>query len=112
MLQVQQEALAPLLVPVQAELLVGMLDAYGLFREPAYWDVFENVYGFVFDRFVNMPAGGEWYERLNREGEVVDAALGHAYKISYHTVRSVIQSIKRLEALIGKIDARHSLSQL
>ena len=86
----------------QAELLVGMLDAYLLLGDAAYWEAFENVYGFVFDRFVNMQAGGEWYERLDRQGNVVDDALGHAWKISYHTVRSIIQSIKRLELLLSQ----------
>jgi len=78
-----------------------MLDAYRTFGDEAYWDVFENVYHFVFKKFVNMEAGGEWYERLDREGNVIDGALGHAWKISYHTVRSVIQAIKRLELLLG-----------
>jgi mannobiose 2-epimerase len=84
----------------QAELLVGMLDAYALFGDEVYWDAFENVYAFVFDRFVNMAAGGEWYERLNRRGEPIDDALGHAWKISYHTVRSMVQSVERLQSLL------------
>ena len=84
----------------QAEVLVGMLDAYAMFGKQAYWGAFENVYHFVFDKFVNLEAGGEWYERLDRMGNSIDDALGHAWKISYHTVRSVIQSIKRLELLV------------
>lgn len=84
----------------QAEVLVGLLDAYTMFGDQEYWDAFENVYEFVFGKFVNMEAGGEWYERLDREGNPIDDALGHAWKISYHTVRSIIQSIKRLKALL------------
>ena len=83
----------------QAEVLVGMLDAYALLGEPRYWQAFRNVYDFVFDRFVVMEAGGEWYERLDREGNPIDRALGHAWKISYHTVRSMVQTTKRLRAL-------------
>jgi mannose/cellobiose epimerase-like protein (N-acyl-D-glucosamine 2-epimerase family) len=84
----------------QAEVLVGMLDAYALFGDEKYWNAFENVYRFVFEKFVNMEAGGEWYERLDWEGNPLDDALGHAWKISYHTVRAIIQSIKRLESLL------------
>jgi mannobiose 2-epimerase len=84
----------------QAELLVGMLDATVMFGDPRYWEAFENVYQFVFEKFVNMKAGGEWYERLDRKGHPIDDALGHAWKISYHTVRSIIQAIKRLDSLI------------
>jgi mannobiose 2-epimerase len=81
----------------QAEVLVGMLDAYLLFGEEKYWRAFRDVYDFVFAKFVNMPAGGEWYERVDRQGNPVDDALGHAWKISYHTVRSMIQTVKRLK---------------
>jgi mannose/cellobiose epimerase-like protein (N-acyl-D-glucosamine 2-epimerase family) len=84
----------------QAEVLVGMLDAYLLFRDERYWDAFRNVYDFLFAKFVAMRAGGEWYERLDRAGTPVDDALGHGWKSSYHTVRSMVQTIKRLRALL------------
>ena len=83
----------------QAEVLVGMLDAYALLDDEKYWQAFRNVYDFVFDKLVVMDAGGEWYERVDRYGQPIDDALGHAWKISYHTVRSMVQSIRRLRAL-------------
>ncbi|HET6427236.1 MAG TPA: AGE family epimerase/isomerase [Phycisphaerae bacterium] len=88
----------------QAEVLVGLLDAAALFGDEAYWDAFRNVYDFVFARFVRMEAGGEWFERLDRRGRPIDDALGHAWKISYHTVRSMIQTVKRLEMLVEEKD--------
>ncbi|MHC4916001.1 MAG: AGE family epimerase/isomerase, partial [Planctomycetota bacterium] len=84
----------------QAEALVGLLDACVLFGGEKYWEAFRNVYDFVFAEFVNLPAGGEWFERLDREGNPLDDALGHAWKISYHTVRSMVQTVKRLRALM------------
>ncbi|NLE45439.1 MAG: N-acylglucosamine 2-epimerase [Chloroflexi bacterium] len=84
----------------QAEVLVGMLDAYRLFGHDRYWDAFKEVYNFVFSKFVNMAGGGEWYERLDRSGGPIDDALGHGWKISYHTVRSMAQSIKRLRLIL------------
>jgi mannose 2-epimerase len=83
----------------QAEVLIGMLDAYALFRDEKYWQAFLNVYDFVFGKLVVMEAGGEWYERVDRYGKPIDDALGHAWKISYHTVRSMVQSINRLRLL-------------
>jgi mannobiose 2-epimerase len=83
----------------QAEVLIGMLDAYAMFGDEKYWDAFRNVYDFVFAKMVNMEAGGEWFERLDREGKPIDDALGHAWKICYHTVRSMIETIRRLEVL-------------
>jgi mannose 2-epimerase len=84
----------------QAEVLVGMLDAYALLGEEKYWQAFRNVYEFVFGKLVVMEAGGEWYERTDRAGSPIDTALGHAWKINYHTVRSIVQSIRRLRALV------------
>jgi mannose/cellobiose epimerase-like protein (N-acyl-D-glucosamine 2-epimerase family) len=86
----------------QAEVLVGMLDAYLLFGDEKYWCAFRNVYDFVFAKFVNLDAGGEWYERLDRVGNPIDDALGHAWKISYHTVRSMVQVVKRLEMVASR----------
>lgn len=86
----------------QAEVLVGLLDAYLLFGDEKYWRAFRSVYDFVFAKFVNMPAGGEWYERVDRLGNPVDDALGHAWKISYHTVRSMIQTVRRLKLIAAR----------
>jgi mannose/cellobiose epimerase-like protein (N-acyl-D-glucosamine 2-epimerase family) len=83
----------------QAEMLVGMLDVYAMFGDEKYWDGFVNVYNFVFDKFVQMDGGGEWYERVARDGTPIDGALGHAWKISYHTVRSMIETVRRLKPL-------------
>ena len=85
----------------QAEVMIGFLDAYALFGDEKYWQGFENVYRFVFDKFVVMDAGGEWYERVDRYGNPIDDALGHAWKISYHTVRCIVQCIRRLRQLEG-----------
>jgi mannobiose 2-epimerase len=79
-----------------------MLDAYAISGDERYWDAFVNVYDFVFGRFINMAGGGEWYERLDRRGNPVDDALGHAWKISYHTVRSMIQTVRRLRGLLNR----------
>lgn len=86
----------------QAEVLVGMLDAYALLQDEKYWLAFKNVYHFVFEKFVVLSAGGEWYERLDRTGNPIDDALGHAWKISYHTVRSMVQCILRLRAMLAE----------
>lgn len=84
----------------QAEVLVGMLDAYQLLGEEKYWDAFRNVLTFVFEKMVVMESGGEWSERVDRSGRPIDGALGHAWKINYHTVRSMVQSIHRLRQIV------------
>jgi mannobiose 2-epimerase len=84
----------------QAESLVAFLDAYMLLGEDKYWEAFENVFEFVFSHFIAWDAGGEWRERLDRAGRPIDSALGHEWKISYHTVRSMIQVVHRLDRIV------------
>jgi mannobiose 2-epimerase len=58
---------------------------------------------FTFEKFIAMEAGGEWYERLDRQGNVLDGDLAHSWKISYHTVRSMIQTVRRLKVLVEQL---------
>jgi mannose/cellobiose epimerase-like protein (N-acyl-D-glucosamine 2-epimerase family) len=85
----------------QAEVLIGMLDAYALFGDERYWQAFEDVYRFVFEKFVSMEAGGEWRALLDRDGTPIWDYLGHEWKISYHTVRSMVQVVSRLRGLLA-----------
>jgi mannobiose 2-epimerase len=87
----------------QAEALIAMLDAALLVGDGTYWEAFTNIWEFVFGKFIAMDAGGEWYERLDREGNVLDGDLAHNWKINYHTVRAMIQTVQRLEQLVEKI---------
>jgi len=89
----------------QAEVMVGLLDAVALYPAQAdrYWDAFANVHRFVFEKFANLQAGGEWRALLERDGTPVWDYLGHAWKISYHTARSTIQCVRRLRRLTDAI---------
>lgn len=83
----------------QAEVLVALLDAYLLLGKDAYWQAFLRTYDFVFRRVVNMEAGGEWRALVSRDGTPIWDYMGHAWKISYHTVRATIQMVDRLRTL-------------
>lgn len=87
----------------QAEVLIGMLDAVLLFGEEKYWEAYKNVHRFVFDKVINKGVG-EWYPLLSRKGEPIWTHMGHSWKINYHTVRAMVQSIKRLDILLNKLD--------
>lgn len=86
----------------QAEALVGLLDAYGLLGDERYWQGFRNVHACIFESFICHSGGGEWYERIDRDGKPIDAALGHAWKCPYHTVRSMIETVRRLRSLAAR----------
>ncbi len=86
----------------QAEVMIGILDAWLLFGKEAYWDAYKNVHRFVFDKVINRNVG-EWYPLLTREGKPIWTHMGNAWKINYHTVRAMIQSIERLKKIAGQM---------
>jgi len=57
------------------------------------------VHRFVFDKMINHPVG-EWWPLLGRRGEHVWTHMSHSWKVNYHTVRSMIQTIERLRKLL------------
>ena len=84
----------------QAEVLTALLDAYIMFEDLLYWESYKNVHRFVFDKVINKGVG-EWYPLLTREGQPIWTHMGHSWKINYHTVRSMIQSIQRLDKILS-----------
>jgi hypothetical protein len=47
------------------------------------------------------PRFGEWCVRTDRTGRLVDGDLGNPWKVAYHTGRGALESIRRLDALLG-----------
>jgi mannobiose 2-epimerase len=85
----------------QAETLIGMLDGCLYFGDEKYWKAYKNVHRFVQDKMVNH-AVGEWWPLMTREGKPIWTHMSHSWKINYHTVRAMIQSIRRLDLLLKK----------
>ncbi|GAB4019662.1 AGE family epimerase/isomerase [Spirosoma migulaei] len=83
----------------QAEVLIGFLDAYRILGDEKYWNAYANVHRFVLDKMVNHKVG-EWWPLMTRQGVPIWTHMSHSWKINYHTVRSVVQSIRRLDKLI------------
>ena len=83
----------------QAETLVGLLDAYILTKDSTYLDAYEKVHRFVMDHNINHEVG-EWFPLFGENNNLLWDYMGHAWKINYHTVRSMIQSEKRLKEIV------------
>jgi mannose 2-epimerase len=79
----------------QAEMLIGMLDAYLLTKDPQFLKAYEQVHRFVFDKMINRNTG-EWWPLMTREGEPIWRHMAHNWKINYHNVRSMILSYEKL----------------
>lgn len=86
----------------QAEVLTGLLDAYIMFKDPGYLESYKNVHRFVFDKMINKGVG-EWYPLMTREGVPIWTHMGHSWKINYHTVRSMVLSINKLNRIISEL---------
>ena len=84
----------------QAETLIGMLDAYLVFGDERYLDAYENVHRFVMDHVINHKVG-EWLPLFDENNNVLWEYMAHAWKINYHTVRSMIQSERRLMKILA-----------
>ncbi|MBT3242434.1 MAG: N-acylglucosamine 2-epimerase [Bacteroidetes bacterium] len=82
----------------QAEIMIGALDAYLMFGKEKFWDAYKNVHRFVFDKVINHKVG-EWFPLLTREGKPIWDHMSHSWKVNYHTVRAMIQSIERLKKI-------------
>ncbi|GAA4405050.1 cellobiose 2-epimerase [Nibrella viscosa] len=84
----------------QAEVLIGFLDAYRFLGDEKFARAYENVHRFVFDKMI-LHHIGEWWPLMNREGTgPIWTHMSHSWKINYHTVRSMIQVVKRLDGLL------------
>lgn len=84
----------------QAEMLIGMLDAFRYLKDEKYWNAYVNVHRFVFDKMINH-ALGEWWPLMTRQGEPIWKHMSHSWKINYHDVRSMVQSVVRLDKILN-----------
>lgn len=86
----------------QAECLIGFADAYLVFGEQKYWDAYENIHRFVQDVMINHSVG-EWWPLFDENNTLLWTHMAHAWKINYHTVRSAIQTERRLAKILAKL---------
>lgn len=86
----------------QAEMLIGMLDAYLLTKDEKFVKAHEQVHRFVFDKMINYNTG-EWWPLMTREGEPIWRHMSHSWKINYHNLRSMILSYEKLGQIIDQL---------
>lgn len=83
----------------QAEMLIALLQACVVYGPTKYLPVYENVHRFVFDKMITHNLG-EWLPLLTRKGEPIWRHLSHNWKINYHSIRALVQSIERMNKLL------------
>ncbi|GAB2801693.1 AGE family epimerase/isomerase [Rhabdobacter roseus] len=85
----------------QAEVLIGMLDAYRVYQDEKYLKAYDATHRFVFDHLIDHRVG-EWKPLLTRQGESIWTHMSHSWKVNYHSVRAMVQSLIRLDKLIQR----------
>ncbi len=84
----------------QAEFLTGMLDAYLLYKDESYLDVYENIHSFVMKHGIKHEIG-EWWPLLTREGLPIWTHMSHSWKVNYHSIRGAVLAVDRLKIIMA-----------
>jgi mannobiose 2-epimerase len=88
---------------VQAEAVVGYLDAYQLTGKQEYFDVAQNIWQFIEDNVVDKK-NGEWFWTVDAKGNVDKTKFKVSeWKCPYHNSRACIEIIQRLEQIEKKV---------
>lgn len=79
---------------VQAEALVGLLNAYQLTGKAEYYDRFEQQARYTLDHFVDREYG-EWYNAIEPDGKITGEKTSE-WKAPYHAGRACLEVVRRL----------------
>ncbi len=86
---------------MQAEAVVGFLNAYELTGEPPFLDAAERAWGFV-ERYLIDREHGEWRWRTRRDGaRIPGLPKVEPWKCPYHNSRAALETIARVARLVG-----------
>lgn len=91
---------------VQAEALVGFLNAYALSGDKGFLDAFSKVEQWVFARQVDEECG-EWHQEITPRGQY-RGEKGGLWKTPYHTARACIELVQRLSRLGVQVEGQAS----
>lgn len=87
---------------MQAEALVGLMDAWQITGEDRYLITLEKVWHFI-KTYVIDSENGEWFGHLNRNGNPLNTEdkVGF-WKCPYHNSRAMLEMISRIELVLSK----------
>lgn len=92
---------------VQAEAMVGFVNAFSLSQDSRYLDAALRVWDAVKAHIIDKRPGGEWYYSLNENlVSHAGAYVGGPWKTPYHNARSCLELIDRLSGIHGEYFAR------
>jgi mannobiose 2-epimerase len=84
---------------IQAEAMVGLLNAYGNEGDPRFLESSWNLWKYILSDLKD-PSTGEWFWRISPEGRwFPEDSLAGFWKCPYHNTRACLEGIKRLSTL-------------
>ena len=81
---------------VQAEAVVGFLNAVQRYGDPEYRKITETVWQYIKANIVDKRPGGEWHSQVDEQGSYADfKPVVEPWKCPYHNGRMCLEVIKR-----------------
>ena len=83
---------------VQAEALMGFLNAWRKTGEQRYFDAVSCQWEYIKNKLADPRPGSEWYGYLTEDGTPVEHPIVEPWKCPYHNGRMCLEVIRRLTA--------------
>lgn len=84
---------------VQAEAVVGFLNAYEKTLDGIYLDAALDIYNYILEKMVDKRQGSEWYWSVDNDGNPIQKPIVEPWKCPYHNGRMCFEVLNRLEHL-------------
>lgn len=84
---------------VQAEALVGFLNAYEHTHEQRYLDAARSQWKYIKEKIIDPREGSEWFWSVKEDGTPIEKPIVEPWKCPYHNGRMCMEVIRRNPAL-------------
>lgn len=84
---------------VQAEALLGFLNAYEHTGEPRYLDAVRSQWEYIKEKMIDPREGSEWFWSVKEDGTPIEKPIVEPWKCPYHNGRMCLEVIRRNPAL-------------
>ena len=79
----------------QAELWIGMVNAWQISGDETYFKIFENNWNFV-KKYILDAENGEWIWGINADYSAIEKDKAGFWKCPYHNSRACLEVMERL----------------
>lgn len=84
---------------VQAEAMVGYLNAYQHTNDTTYYHLFVNLWEYIKKYMIDPREGSEWFWECDKNNLPIKRNITELWKTPYHNVRALIEVLERLKSV-------------